>query len=130
MENYKERREISCEEIAYINSIEKKYNKDTTAELIKELEIIIKDKGREINTKNNKISELKKELTICKDRLRRKTQSNRDLQHRVHNVNTKLAIDELEKVKMMAEWKFNYIADVVSYIDKQLKDLKGENNEI
>src|SRR5699024_3808462 len=57
--------------------------------------------GQEISIKNNKISELKKELTICKDSLRRKTQSNRDLQHRVHNVNTQLAINELEKVKIL-----------------------------
>lgn len=36
------------------------------------------------------------------------------------------AIAELEKVKMMTEWKFNSIIDVVEYIDNQIKELKGE----
>lgn len=39
---------------------------------------------------------------------------------------TQLAIQELEKVKMMTEWKFNSIVDVVEYIDNQIKELKGE----
>ena len=37
-----------------------------------------------------------------------------------------LAIQELEKVKMMTEWKFNSIVDVVEYIDNRIKELKGE----
>ena len=37
-----------------------------------------------------------------------------------------LAIQELEKVKMMTEWKFNSVVDVVEYIDNQIKELKGE----
>lgn len=37
-----------------------------------------------------------------------------------------LAIQELEKVKMMTEWKFNSIVDVVNYIEERLKELKGE----
>ena len=68
---------------------------------IKELKQQLKEKGQEINIKNNKLAELKKELTICKDKLRRKTQSNRDLQHRVHNVNTQLAIQELAEVERL-----------------------------
>ena len=55
--------------------------------------------GEEINIKNKKLAELKKELTICKDTLRRKTQSNRDLQHRVHKVNTEFAIKELQHIE-------------------------------
>ena len=39
---------------------------------------------------------------------------------------TQLAIQELEKVKMMTEWKFNSVVDVVEYIDNQIKELKGE----
>ena len=37
-----------------------------------------------------------------------------------------LAIQELEKVKMMTEWKFNSIVDVVNYIEERLEELKGE----
>ena len=94
----------------------------------KQLKQQLEEKGQEINIKNNKLAELKKELTICKDKLKRKTQSNRDLQHRVHNVNTQLAIRELEKVK-------DYICDctyikepdytnVRRKIDNQIKELK------
>lgn len=39
---------------------------------------------------------------------------------------TQLAIQELEKVKMMTEWKFNSIVDVVKYIEQRIKQLKGE----
>ena len=55
--------------------------------------------GEEINIKNKKLAELKKELTICKDTLKRKTQSNRDLQHRVHKVNTEFAIKKLQHIE-------------------------------
>ena len=95
--------------------------------------------GQEINIKNNKISELKKELTICKDSLRRKTQSNRDLQHRVHNVNTQLAINELEKVKEQLDKEIiiisnfdemkkqlKYLVEILVYIQQRIKELKGE----
>lgn len=37
-----------------------------------------------------------------------------------------LAIQELEKVKTITEWKFNSIVDVVEYIDNRIKELKGE----
>lgn len=40
-----------------------------------------------------------------------------------------LAIQELEKVKMLTEWKFESIADVVNQIDQQIKELKGENDD-
>lgn len=42
---------------------------------------------------------------------------------------TQLAISELEKVKMLTEWKFNSIIDVVDYIDQQINDLRGEKDE-
>lgn len=86
--------------------------------------------GQEINIKNNKLSELKKELTICKDSLRRKTQSNRDLQHRVHNVNTQLAINELEKVKILLQNAIKYeghtFVGIYDAVNNQIKELKGE----
>ena len=106
-------------------------------ETITNLKKQIEENGKEINTKNNKLAELKKELTICKDTLRRKTQSNRDLQHRVHNVNTQLAIQELEKVKKLIFEKANennastsdhiFRYNIVNkVIDNQIKELKGE----
>ena len=39
-----------------------------------------------------------------------------------------LAIQELEKVKMITEWKFNSITDVVDFINQQIKELKGEKD--
>lgn len=78
-------------------------------------------KGQEINIKNNKLAELKKELTICKDKLRRKTQSNRDLQHRVHNVNTQLAIQELEKVKELAVRLLDGFCHSINYSKKEFR---------
>ena len=41
---------------------------------------------------------------------------------------TQLAIQELEKVKMLTEWKFESIVDVVNQIDQQIKELKGEKD--
>lgn len=81
-------------------------------------------KGQEINIKNNKLAELKKELTICKDKLRRKTQSNRDLQHRVHNVNTQLAIQELEKVKNKCNGMYEL------WLDSNYKENMYNNEDI
>lgn len=112
-------------------------------ETITNLKKQIKENGKEINTKNNKLAELKKELTICKDTLRRKTQSNRDLQHRVHNVNTQLAIQELEKVNGILtdtiievtqdEFDLNklcYLEEISARfyekMQQQIKELKGE----
>lgn len=37
-----------------------------------------------------------------------------------------LAIQELENAKMMTEWKFRSIVEVVDYLDNQIKELKGE----
>ena len=45
---------------------------------------------------------------------------------KLHFAQKQLAIKELEKVKMMTEWKFNSVVDVVEYIDNQIKELKGE----
>lgn len=37
-----------------------------------------------------------------------------------------LAISELEKVKMLIEWKFNSIVEVREYLQQQISELKGE----
>lgn len=39
------------------------------------------------------------------------------------------AIEVLESVKMATEWKFNSITEVVKYIDKQLTELRGREND-
>lgn len=44
------------------------------------------------------------------------------------NQNSK-AIEVLEKVKMKTEWKFNSITEVVKYIDNQITELRGGENE-
>lgn len=41
---------------------------------------------------------------------------------------TQLAIQELEKVKMLIEWKFNSIIEVREYLQQQIKELKGEKD--
>ena len=41
------------------------------------------------------------------------------------NVN-QLAIQELENAKMMTEWKFRSIVEVVDYLNNRTKELKGE----
>ena len=71
--------EITNEEIDYMNSIKYKYNKKTNAELIKKLEIIIEEKGKEINIKNNKLCELKKQLQNCQNEIIRLKASNKNL---------------------------------------------------
>lgn len=37
-----------------------------------------------------------------------------------------LAIQKLEEVKMLIEWKFNSIVEVREYLQQQIKELKGE----
>ena len=39
-----------------------------------------------------------------------------------------IAITELEKVKMLIEWKFNSIIEVREYLQQQIKELKGEKD--
>lgn len=56
-----------------------------------------------------------KEIKVCVQNVLRQNQ-------------TQLAIQELEKVKMLTEWKFESIADVVNQIDQQIKKLKGEKD--
>ena len=127
-------KDLECEELddVYTSKIDdtflcKECFEEEKPEYIHQLKQQLVEKDKEINIKNNKLAELKKELTICKDKLRRKTQSNRDLQHRVHNVNTQLAIQELEKLKE----EFNGFFSIPiqqemfnKYIDKQIKELK------
>lgn len=39
------------------------------------------------------------------------------------------AIQKLEEVKMLIEWKFNSIVEVREYLQQQIKELKGEHDE-
>lgn len=135
--------ELAIRELEEKDNYHLRYELAGADETITNLKKQIEENGKEINTKNNKLAELKKELTICKDTLRRKTQSNRDLQHRVHNVNTQLAIQELEKVNGILtdtiievtqdEFDLNklcYLEEISTNfyekIQQQIKELKGE----
>lgn len=83
--------------------------------------LIIKDK--QLYQLKQQLAEKDKEIEMLKHTL-----NLYNLRHKgsvLPNVN-QLAIQELEKVKMMTEWKFNSIVDVVEYIDNQIKELKGE----
>ena len=105
---------------------------DKRIEQINQLKLQLKEKGKEIKIRNDKLDELKKQLANCHKSLKRKTQSNRDLQHLKHKTNTQLAISELEKVKEWLEPKYfdyeqiNYLSKI---IDKQIKELKGEKDD-
>ena len=105
---------------------------DKRIEQINQLKLQLKEKGKEIKIRNDKLDELKKQLANCHKSLKRKTQSNRDLQHLKHKTNTQLAIQELEKVKEWLEPKYfdyeqiNYLSKI---IDQQIKKLKGEKDD-
>lgn len=90
---------------------------------IDELTKIVKEKDKEIerlkqqNTLlENENGKLTTELIMDKYKKAQKEVS----------FGNQLAIQELEKVKMITEWKFNSIVDVVNYIEERLKELKGE----
>lgn len=103
---------------------------DKKTEQINQLKLQLKEKGKEIKIRNDKLDELKKQLANCQKSLKRKAQSNRDLQHLKHKTNTQLAIQELEKVKDFALKNtmlgIETVA-VLNYIYEQIKLLKGEN---
>lgn len=105
---------------------------DKRIEQINQLKLQLKEKGKEIKIRNDKLDELKNQLANCHKSLKRKTQSNRDLQHLKHKTNTQLAIQELEKVKEWLEPKYfdyeqiNYLSKI---INQQIKELKGEKDD-
>lgn len=103
---------------------------DKKTEQIDQLKLQLKEKGKEIKIRNDKLDELKKQLANCQKSLKRKTQSNRDLQHLKHKTNTQLAIQKLEEVKDFAlnnTMLGTETVAVLNYIYEQIKLLKGEN---
>lgn len=107
---------------------------------------VVDTRGIEINIRNQKISDLRKELQDCKNSLKRKTQSNRDLQRLKHSVNTQFVISQLEEIKEMLsiEYKrypivYDKTDDLVGgaldrekvfeIIEQQISKLKGDGNE-
>ena len=82
----------------------------------------------------------------CKNSLKRKTQSNRDLQRLKHSVNTQFVISQLEEIKEMlsTEYKrypivYDKTDDLVGgaldrekvfeIIEQQISKIKGDGNE-
>ena len=103
---------------------------DKKTEQIDQLKLKLKEKGKEIKIRKDKLDELKKQLANCQKSLKRKTQSNRDLQHLKHKTNTQLAIQKLEEVKDFAlnnTMLGTETVAVLNYIYEQIKLLKGEN---
>ncbi len=98
--------------------------------LIVELKNKIKDKDIVIEEKDKEIEKLKQQYTILDNENGKLTTElimgkYKKAQKEV-SFGMQLAIQELEKVKMMTEWKFNSVVDVVEYIDNQIKELKGD----
>ena len=85
--------------------------------LIVELKNKIRDRDLIIEEKDKKIANLKNFIGCkgCVDVIKKSNENQKQL-----------VIQELEKVKMMTEWKFRSIVDVVNFIDNQIKELKGE----
>lgn len=75
-----------------------------------------------INELRQQLEEKDKEIENCK----RNELYEENMKILAFKNQKQLAIQELEKVKMMTEWKFNSIVDVVEYIDNQIRELKGE----
>lgn len=93
--------------------------------------------GQEIKLKNDKLCELKRQLRDCQNALKRKTQSNRDLQSLRYKANRQFAINELAEVeRLLYESHYREIdgkyytemEDVESLIDSRIKFLEGEKD--
>ncbi|HJD05718.1 MAG TPA: hypothetical protein IAB72_02415 [Candidatus Onthoplasma faecipullorum] len=111
---------------------------DKRIEQINQLKLQLKEKGKEIKIRNDKLDELKNQLANCHKSLKRKTQSNRDLQHLKHKTNTQLAIQKLEEVnsilyeshyKKIGNKYYAELEDIENVIDQQIKKLKGEKDD-
>ena len=93
----------------------------------------IKELKQQLSEKDKEIEKLKQQYTILENENGKLTtelimDKYKKAQKEV-SFGKQLAIQELEKVKMLTEWKFESIADVVNQIDQQIKELKGENDE-
>ena len=85
---------------------------------------------QQLEEKDKEIEKLKQQYTILENENGKLTteliMSKYKKAQKEVSFGIQLAIQELEKVKMMTEWKFNSIVDVVEYIDNRIKELKGE----
>lgn len=97
--------------------------------LIVELKNKIKDRDIVIEEKDKEIERLKVFEKAYYFNQTQVSQESMDLllqnAYQVHN-ETQLAITELENAKMMTEWKFISIVEVVDYLDNRIRELKGE----
>lgn len=91
---------------------------------IDELTKIVKEKDKEIERLKN-LFKLNNEVVINqgKEIFDLRVQVLQQKQNQ-----TQLALQELEKVKMLIEWKFNNIVEVREYLQQQIKELKGEKD--
>lgn len=94
--------------------------------------------GQEIKLKNDKLCELKRQLRDCQNALKRKTQSNRDLQSLRYKANRQFAINELAEVERLLyeshyrEIDGKYYAeyeDIKNLIDNRIKGLERREND-
>ena len=115
-----------------VSNIEKEVN-ERMRDNLKEHAMQLAEKDKEIKVRNDKLGKLKKQLTDCLNSLKRKTQSNRDLQSIRYKANRQFAIQELEKVKTLIQNAINFerpnFVEVYDAINKQIKKLKGEKDE-
>lgn len=88
--------------------------------LIVELKNKIRDRDLIIEEKNKQIEDWKQKTQTF---LNRVSEQNYEI---ANNNPKQLAITELENAKMMTEWKFRSVVEVVDYLNNRIKELKGE----
>ena len=98
------------------------------AEKDKEIETMKKDSDKNIDylVEFASLIENEKDCNRMLKALDRVKSGNKYIIDKANQSKTEFAIQELEKVKMLTEWKFESIVDVVNQIDQQIKELKGD----
>lgn len=113
------------------------FGKDNQQNEIQELKQQLEEKDNliefgkeEIRKRNKRIDEIverdKKLFAEKNKEIERLKNARNSTSEQVKNWKHEFAISELEKVKMLTEWKFNNIVEVREYLDQQIKELKGE----
>lgn len=98
-----------------------------------DVEGLIEDRQKTIKFLQEQLAEKDKEIESIKQQLEETNagydftyeQSTEAIKELKQN-QTQLAIQELENAKMMTEWKFRSIVEVVDYLNNRIKELKGE----
>ena len=108
--------------------LEESFTEEDVEGLIEDRDKTIKFLQKQLAEKDKEIECLNKRIDRYENMFRSRINRTRDMQKDIELYINQLAITELEKVKILTEWKFNSIADVVDYIDQQIKELKGEKD--